>query len=76
MNVRPEIYDAVIAAKMRDWWLVAWRGLDCDRSQARKNFLSLVRRHPEIAEENGFSPSSMPGAASSEEDGEESGETE
>lgn len=52
MRARPEVRDILIALKLRYWSLRARYPSaypNCSPSRARRNFLRLLARHPEIA---------------------------
>ena len=50
MRARPEVRDILIAHKLRYWSLRArYSYPNCSQSRARRNFLKLLARHPEIA---------------------------
>jgi hypothetical protein len=52
MRARPEVRDILIAHKLRHWSLRAQYPSafpTCSPSRARRNFLRLLARHPEIA---------------------------
>ena len=50
MRARPQVRDILIAHKLRYWSLRArYSYPNCSQSRARRNFLRLLARHPEIA---------------------------
>jgi hypothetical protein len=52
MRARPQVRDILIAHKLRYWSLRARYPTafpNCSASRARRNFLRLLARHPEIA---------------------------
>ena len=52
MRARPEVREILIALKLRFWSLRARYPSaypNCSPSRARRNFLKLLARHPEIA---------------------------
>lgn len=61
MNCKPENYSTYIELKMRGWEQVAWMGInESDRLRSRKNFLRLIKQHPELAWSLGYTEQSMP----------------
>ena len=62
MNARKEIKDALLLRRMRHWLAIACCPL-VDRRvpawRARKNYWALVRRHPALAAEHGFTVTSV-----------------
>jgi hypothetical protein len=59
MNARPEVKRVLIKKRMRYWLSIArYYPLvrsHCKPPQARRNFLRLLAKYPEIGEELGFS---------------------
>jgi hypothetical protein len=51
MHARPEVARVLIKKKMRQWLSIARYRPDCNRAQARRNFLRLLAKHPEIGRE-------------------------
>jgi len=56
MNMRPSLKDAALIARMTFWLLRARHGPigNCSKARGRKNFLALIRRHPELAARHGL----------------------
>ena len=55
MRARPQVRDILIAHKLRYWSLRAQYAFpDCSVSRARRNFLRLLARYPEIARRLGM----------------------
>jgi hypothetical protein len=56
MNVRPGLKEAALLQRMKFWLIRAKNGPigNCSKSRGRKNYLALVRRHPELAERHGL----------------------
>jgi hypothetical protein len=55
MNARPEVKRVLIEKRMRHWLSVARYYPNRNPAQARRNFIRLVNRHPELARELGLS---------------------
>ena len=55
MNARPEVKRVLIKKKMRQWLSIARYRPDRNQAQARRNFLRLLAKHPEIGRELGLS---------------------
>ena len=52
MRARPEVKEILISHKLRRWSMIAQHpfvDLTCQPSQARRNFLRLLARYPDIA---------------------------
>jgi hypothetical protein len=61
MNCKPENQSGYIQLKMQGWRQVASLGLnESDRLRARKNFLKLINRYPELAHSLGYTEESVP----------------
>jgi hypothetical protein len=61
MNCKPENHSSYIELKMQGWRQVACVGLiELERLRARKNFLRLINRYPELAQWMGYSDQSVP----------------
>lgn len=57
MRARPEVRDVLIAHKMRHWSLRARYPTafpNCSESRARRNFLKLIAKYPQIAQRMRF----------------------
>jgi hypothetical protein len=54
MHARPEVKRVLIKKRMRKWLMIARCYPDRDPSQARRNFLRLLARYPEIGLELGL----------------------
>ena len=61
MNCKPENHSRYIGLKMQCWEQVATLGLnESDRLRARKNFLMLIGRYPQLAHSLRYSEQSVP----------------
>jgi len=61
MNCKPENYSIYIELRIRGWEQVAWMGIDeSDRLRSQKNFLRLMKQHPELARSLGYTEQSVP----------------
>jgi hypothetical protein len=61
MNCKPENHSSYIELRMKGWGRVATLGLnESDRLRARKNFLTLISRYPQLAQSLGHSEQSVP----------------
>ena len=54
MNARPEVKRVLIKKRLHHWLLVARYYPHLNRTQARRNFLRLLARYPDIGEEMGL----------------------
>ena len=57
MNARPEVKQILVARKMKRWHSIARHPLfdvKCKPARARRNFLRLLARYPEIGQELGL----------------------
>jgi hypothetical protein len=54
MNARPDVRNLLIKKKMKRWLAIVRCYPHCQKAQARRNFLRLIARHPEIAQELGY----------------------
>jgi hypothetical protein len=57
MNARPEVKEVLIQKRMRRWWLIARCPVvdpACSPARARRNYLRLISKYPEIAEKLGL----------------------
>jgi hypothetical protein len=61
MNAGPGIKDALLVQRMWYWRTQAKRvyATNCPKWKARKNYLSLVRKHRALAERNGLRESDV-----------------
>ena len=61
MNCKSENHSSYIELKMQGWAQVASMGInEWDRLRARKNFLRLIKRYPELAESLRYKEESVP----------------
>jgi hypothetical protein len=61
MNCKPENHSSYIQLRMQDWRQIASLGLnESDRLRARKNFLKLINRYPEVAHLLRYTEESVP----------------
>jgi len=61
MRARPEVKEAMIAAKIRRWRTIAKnpQGFDIPPAIARRNYWRLCKRYPEIMEKLGYTSTSV-----------------
>ena len=55
MHARPEVKRVLIRKRMRKWLSIARYYPNRNPAQARRNFLRLLARYPEIGQELGLS---------------------
>jgi hypothetical protein len=61
MNCKSENHYSYIELKIQGWAHVASMGInESDRLRARKNFLGLIKRYPELAQSMGYIEQSVP----------------
>ncbi len=58
MNARPQVKKVLIRKRMRHWLTVARYYPNRNPAQARRNFLRLLARYPEIGQEIGLTVAS------------------
>jgi hypothetical protein len=62
MNARPEIRNHLLIRRMRRWLAIArWPMINprIPMWRARKNFWSLIKRHPALAAQHGLTATSV-----------------
>ena len=62
MNARPEIRDALLVRRMKEWKMRAgcpFLAKGYPAWKCRKNYLSLVRAHPSLAQRAGLRESDL-----------------
>jgi hypothetical protein len=62
MHARPEVKQILIQNKMKRWWSIARCPLidrKCPPARARRNFLRLLEKYPEVGKRLGLSVTSV-----------------